>query len=168
MVAPCADVTRPTLPDLHPETVRLDLAPEILADDARRLHQVTALFRRWVHAITGGLEVELVVAELEGCTTVDYTDDGSIIVSYPDAASMVASVPDDIADGTDFWWVVAPSGVPGDGSGYGRHFITGGMSGVGAGLPLFLSDDASAGLLILPPARAEIDPAGGACVGFGD
>lgn len=138
VVAPCADVTRPTLPDLTPETVRLDLSPEITE---ARLHLVTALFRRWVQAITGGLQVELVVHTLSDCTTVDYTDDGSVIVSYPDAGGMVAAVPDAVADATDFWWVVAPSGVPGDGTGYGRHFITGGMSGVGA-KPLFLSDDA--------------------------
>ncbi len=142
VVAPCAQVSRPTLPDLTPETVDLDIAPSILAEDAHTLRTSTALFRSWVEAITGGLTVELVVHELSDCTTVTYTDDGSVIVSYPDAAGMVDAVPDDIADSTDFWWVVAPSGVPGDGSGYDRHFITGGMGGYGAGLPLFLSDDA--------------------------
>lgn len=142
VVAPCASVRRPTLPDLTPETVELDLDAAILADDARVLHQSTALFRTWVKAITGGSEVELVVHTLEGCdTTVDYTDDGSVIFSYPDADAMVAAVPDDLAGSTDLWWVVAPSGVPGDGSGADRHFITGGMSGIGPA-PLFLSDDA--------------------------
>ena len=38
VVAPCAEVRRPTLPDLEPETVSLTIAPEILADEARRLH----------------------------------------------------------------------------------------------------------------------------------
>ena len=142
VVALCAEVTRPTLPDLEPETVDLDVDPALLADDARALRVSTDLFRRWVTAITGGLEVELVVHEMSVCTTVDYTDDGALIVSYPDAYQMIASVPADIARDTDFWWVVAPSGVPGDGSGYDRHFITGGMGGYGAGLPLFLSDDA--------------------------
>lgn len=141
VVAPCAEVTRPTLPDLAPETVNLDVDPAILADDARVLHVTTALFRQWVTAITGGLVVELVVHEMSGCTTVDYTDDGEVIVSYPDSSQMVESVPGAISQATDFWWVVAPSGVPGDGSGYGRHFITGGMGGIGAA-PLFLSDDA--------------------------
>lgn len=141
VVAPCADVTRPTLPDLEAETVPLDIAPEILADDGARLFLVTQLVRRWMEAITGGLEVQLTVHTLQSCTTVDYTDDGSVIVSYPDAQGMVAAVPDEIADRTDLWWVVAPSGVPGDGSGYDRHFITGGMGGVGS-KPLFLSDDA--------------------------
>ncbi|MFT4624621.1 MAG: hypothetical protein ACI8PZ_003280 [Myxococcota bacterium] len=140
VVATCAAVTRPTLPDLAPETVDLELDPALLVDDARVLRVSTDLFRRWVTAITGGLEAELVVHVLPGCTTVDYTDDGAIIVSYPDAQGMIDGVPDDVAEATDFWWVVAPSGVPGDGSGYDRHFITGGMGGRGAA-PLFLSDD---------------------------
>jgi hypothetical protein len=105
------------------------------------LRTSTDLFRHWVRAITGGMEVELVVHEMTECTTVDYTDEGDVIVSYPDAEGMVSTVPDEIADATDFWWVVAPSGVPGDGSGYDRHFITGGMGAIGTGLPLFLSDD---------------------------
>ena len=46
VVAPCAEVRRPTLPDLAPETVNLDIAPEILADDAHILHTSTRLFRR--------------------------------------------------------------------------------------------------------------------------
>jgi hypothetical protein len=142
VVAPCAEVTRPTLPDLDPETVSLEVAPQILADDARVLRSSTDLFRHWVRAITEGLEVELVVHTMPECTTVDYSDDGAIVVSYPDAAGMVDSVPAAIASSTDFWWVVAPSGVPGDGSGFGRHFITGGMGVYGLGLPLFLSDDA--------------------------
>jgi hypothetical protein len=140
IVATCATVTRPTLPDLAPETVELALDPEILADDARVLRESTGLFRHWVTAITGGLTVELVVVPMTGCATVTYTDDGSTIVSYPDAGQMVASIPAVTARDADFLWVVAPSGVPGDGSGYGRHFITGGMGGVGA-RPLFLSDD---------------------------
>jgi hypothetical protein len=141
IVATCATVTRPTLPDLEPETVSLELDPEILANDARVLRESTNLFRHWVTAITRGVGVELVVVEMEGCATVTYTDDGSIIVSYPDTGEMIAGIPTSTARDADFLWVVAPSGVPGDGSGYGRHFITGGMGGAGA-RPLFLSDDA--------------------------
>ena len=48
---------------------------------------------------------------------------------------MVNAVPDEVTKETDFWWVIGPSGVPGDGS--GRHFITGGMGGYGNGLPLW-------------------------------
>ncbi|RME24985.1 MAG: hypothetical protein D6798_09975 [Deltaproteobacteria bacterium] len=135
-------MTRPTLPDMEPEQVHLDIDPAILADDAALLYTATALFRDWVRSITGGVEVLLQVHTLRDCTTVSYTDDGSIVVSYPDAIGMVDGVPDAIADETDFWWVVAPSGVPGDGSGFDREFITGGMGSYGAGQPLFLSDDA--------------------------
>ena len=42
MVAPCASVSRPTLPDLEPETVDLDIDPSILAEDAALLHTATA------------------------------------------------------------------------------------------------------------------------------
>jgi hypothetical protein len=141
VVALCASVTRPTLPNLEPETVTLDIDPELVADNYRALYVSTDLFRRWVTAITGGMTVELVVHEMSTCATVDYTDDGNTIVSYPDAQAMVSSTPSNITNSTDFWWVVAPSGVPGDGSGYDRHFITGGMGAIGAALPLFLSDD---------------------------
>lgn len=140
VVAPCAAVTRPTLPDHAPETVQLDIDPLILAEDARILHQSTDLFRRWVQSITRGSEVELVVHELDQCTTVGLDISDGVVRSYPDSAAMVAQVPASIADGTDFWWVVAPSGVPGDGSDFELHFITGGMGGIGTA-PLFLSDD---------------------------
>jgi len=102
VVAPCAEVRRPTLPDLDPETVELAIDPSILADDAHLLHTSTQLFRRWVQAITGGLEVELVVHELSDCTTVDYTDDGEVIVSYPDANALADAVPAEVANTTDF------------------------------------------------------------------
>ena len=142
VVAASAAVTRPTLPDFAPETVQLGIAPEILADDARRLHLVTRLFRRWVQAISGGLHVELVVHVMNQNATVNFTREGGITVSYPDAEAMVNSVPASIANTTDIWWVVAPSGVPGDGSGYNTHFITGGMGSHSSGAPLILSDDA--------------------------
>ncbi|MBX2800747.1 MAG: hypothetical protein KTR31_23905 [Myxococcales bacterium] len=141
VVASCATVRRPTA-DGGSETVKLDIHPDIVADDARILHQSTALFRRWVQTITGGMQVDLVVKVQPRCTTVDYTDDGSVIVSYPDADDMIERVGDELSADTDLWWVVAPSGVPGDGSGFDRHFITGGMGAAGPGLPLFLSDDA--------------------------
>ena len=57
-------------------------------------------------------------------------------------------MPLDIAENTDFWWTIVPSGVPGNGSGYNRHFITGGMGGYTRpgdtryDRPHFISDDA--------------------------
>lgn len=142
VVAPCAEVTRPTLPNLNPETVNLNIAPEILDNDAERLKMATSLFRIWVQSITAGSKTNLVVHTLDECTTVDYSDDGSTIFTYPASQSMIDAVPSEIADETDFWWVIAPSGVPGDGSGYNRHFISGGMGGFGTVLPVFISDDA--------------------------
>lgn len=142
VVATCATVQRPTLPNLEPETVLLNIHPDILKDNAAVLHQSTALFRKWVKAITGGYELNLVVAEMQECASVTYSDDGAIIVSYPNYSEMVDSVKNTVPGVTDMWWVVAPSGVPGDGAGYNRHFITGGMGIYGNGRPLFISDDA--------------------------
>jgi formylglycine-generating enzyme required for sulfatase activity len=143
VIAPSAVVTRPTLPNLVPETVNLNLAPEILAEDARRLHLVTRLFRRWLQAITGGLEVELVVHVMNQGTTVNFVERPGWIESYPNSQAMVDSVPPSIANTTDLWWVIAPSGVPGDGTGFGKDFITGAMTGHnGSGSPMIVSDDA--------------------------
>jgi hypothetical protein len=142
VVAPTAVVTRPTLPNFDPETLQRNIAPEILADDARRLHMVTRLFRRWVQAITGGLEVELVVHVLDQGAVVTFNRYPGYITSYPDAGAMIDAVPASIADSTDLWWLVAPSGVPGDGSGFNTHFISGGMGRHNTGAPVFLSDDA--------------------------
>ncbi len=82
------------------------------------------------------------MVEMAGCATVDYTDDGSVVVSYPDADAMVAGIPAKVAREADMFWVVAPTGVPGDGdgSGFDRYFITVGLGGVGA-RPVLLSDD---------------------------
>lgn len=142
VVAATAAVTRPTLPNFAPETVQLAIAPEILVDDARRLYLVTRLFRRWVQAISGGLQVELVVHVMDQNATVNFTRADGITVSYPDAEAMVNSVPASLTNTTDIWWVIAPSGVPGNGSGYNTHFVTGGMGLHSSGVPLILSDDA--------------------------
>jgi hypothetical protein len=142
IVATCATVTRPTLPDYEPETVDVELDPEILANDAQVLWEATNLFRHWVKAITGGLTVELSVVPMEGCVTVSYWEDGSYILMYPDWDTMLAGIPADVYTNTDFYWTVSPTGVPGDksGAGFDRSFITGGMTSVRGG-PLFLSDD---------------------------
>jgi hypothetical protein len=142
VVAATATVSRPTLPNFAPEISLRNIAPEILADDARRLHLSTRLFRRWVQAISGGLEVELKVHVMEQGAVVYFNlQSDNIIVSYPKYQEMVDSVPTSLANTTDIWWVVAPSGVPGDGSGFNREFITGGMGADREGLPLIISDD---------------------------
>lgn len=141
VIARCATARRPRLEDLEPEIVEVTLSPAVLADDARRLFLATQLFRRWVKAITGGVSLELRLVVLDECTQIDFTDNGSIIASYPDAQGMLDAVDETLARETDFWWVVAPSGVEGTDSQLGRHIITGGMGLSADGRPLFLSDD---------------------------
>ncbi|MFK8011291.1 MAG: hypothetical protein AB8B80_04570 [Marinicellaceae bacterium] len=150
VIATCATVTRPTLPNLDPETVQLNIDNAILANNYKILFQATDLFRHWVKAITGGYELRLSVIESPICTTVDYTLGDGVIVSYPNANAMVNSLPQTVINQTDLWWVIAPSGVPGDGSEYDDVFITGGMGLYSNGSPLILSDD---GWFIRKPAH---------------
>ncbi len=91
LVASCASVERPTLPSLAPETVELTVHPDILANDSRVLHQSTDLFRRWLTAITGGMDINFSVVETTDCTTVDFQVGDGIILSYPDSNGMVES-----------------------------------------------------------------------------
>jgi len=145
VVAKCADVTRPKqLPSLELETVNLTIDPKILEKNARLLYEATDLFRRWIKAITGGIEVDLVIHELEECATVTFelAEDKNIL-SYPKVDEMLGMVPTEVNEATRLWWVVAPSGVPGDGSGYtGGDFITGGQNFGEKTVPLIVSDDA--------------------------
>lgn len=138
----CADVTRPTLPDLEPETLRRNIDDRILADNARVLRQSTDLFRRWLSAIADGANVQLNVHVVEECTTVGFDLAPNVIFSYPDTNSLLAGLPFETLADTDIWWIVVPSGVPGDGSDFDRFFITGGMGVADTGAPVFLSDDA--------------------------
>lgn len=137
----CAEVTRPTLPDLEPETLQRTIDNRILANDAEVLYQSTDLFRRWLSAIANGLNIELNVQVVEQCATVDFELTPNVIISYPDTNSLIASVPFDVIANTDVWWVVVPSGVPGDGGDFDKTFITGGMGLSDTGVPVFLSDD---------------------------
>ncbi len=139
VVAKCAKVRRP-LKDGGSETLNLKIKPELLANNARVLHQATSLFRRWVKSITRGLEVKLVVYRQSRCANVDYVRGPEEIDILPDSEKMIDAVPKRVSSKTDFWWVIAPSGVPGDGTGF-DHIITGGMGSYGYDLPLFVSDD---------------------------
>lgn len=150
VIGAAATVTRPTLPNFAPETVQRVIAPEILADDARRLHLVSRLFRRWVQAITGGLEVELAVHVVEQGTTVNFTREINPVVggtntvfSTANVQEMIDTVPASLASTTNLWWVMAPSGVPGDGTGFNSYFITGGMGSDSSGIPVISCDDSS-------------------------
>ena len=144
VIAPCAVVSRPTTPNLDEEIVNLNINPKILENNFQLLKNSTALFRNWVKAITGGLEVNLNFVQIDNCTNVNFTYDGVNVFSYPDTNNMINSVSESISEETDFWWVITPSGVPGDGSDFDIRgdFITGGMGLHGSGLPVFISDDA--------------------------
>lgn len=149
LVVPCADVIRPANPDdlTQEEYVRLDIDPAILEDDFAVLYRVTEIFRQWVKAITNGSEVELVPYVVEDCGFVSYsvgTFDfgGAAIFSYPDTFGILLGVPEEVVSQTDIWWIIAPSGVPGDGSDFREEFVTGGMGTDEFGNALFISDDA--------------------------
>ena len=150
VIASCANVTRPRL-DLTHETIPLEINPKIIENDGYVLKISTELFRKWVQAITNGSRVDLQFYIVNDCIDVNYSisDDGGVIFSYiSDVKSFIDKVPLDIAEATDFWWTITPSGVPGDGSGFNKHFITGGMGGYRRtgdtryNRPVFLSDDA--------------------------
>ena len=130
VVASCAQVTRPTLPNLSPETVELNISEKILENNSYRLRISSKLFRQWIKSITGGYNVNLNIHIVDECVEVNYSDDGEIIRSYVvNPSKLIDKVPIELAEKTDFWWTVVPSGVPGDGTGFNRHFITGGMGG---------------------------------------
>ena len=142
VVAPCANGRAPQPPGEDPiEALDVLLDPEILAEDARRLYLSTDLFRRWLFAITDGVPVELQVYVLDVCSTVDFTDSDGTVISYPDADAMIDAVHPDVANSTDIWWVVTPSGIRNTEAELDRHTITGGMGLSRDGRPLLLSDD---------------------------
>ena len=142
VVAPCANGRAPQPPGEDPiEALDVLIDPEILADDARRLYLSTDLFRRWLFAITDGVPVELQVYVLDVCSTVDFTDSEGTVISYPDADAMIDAVHPDVANSTDIWWVVTPSGIRNTEAELDRHTITGGMGLSRDGRPLLLSDD---------------------------
>lgn len=141
VIASCATIERLTWPDLSTETVNVTIDPTIMNNNYHLLYESTDLFRRWIKAITRGSELKLVVHELNQCTSVSSRREGQVVIAYPDDIQMVMDVPEEIKNKTDMWWVIAPSAVPGDGSGFNLHFITGGM-GLIDDKPLLLSDDA--------------------------
>lgn len=141
VIASCATIERLTWPNLSPETVDVTIDPSIMNNNYHLLYETTDLFRRWVKAITRGSELKLEVHELNQCTNVSSKREGNVVIAYPDYDQMVMDVPEDIKSKTDMWWVIAPSAVPGDGSGFNLHFISGGM-GLIDDKPLLISDDA--------------------------
>lgn len=141
VIAPCTQARLPQPEGTAPINAVVDLHPRVLEHNARILFLATGLFRQWVRAITQGSELELRLVVLDDCTTTDFTDDGSTVVSYPDTQSMVDAVPIALANDTDIWWVISPSGVQSTETEIGRHSITGGMGLSRDGRPLIISDD---------------------------
>jgi len=123
------------------------LAPELLADDHRVLHQSLWLFREWILASTAG--------KLAVDTRVVHLPDVSVKVQCrvkerryagmaEGAAGVIArSVPAEILSSTDWWWFIYPSHVPEQYPDFARtEFVTGGMgAGPDGASPMFIIDD---------------------------
>ncbi|MEM7391567.1 MAG: CBM35 domain-containing protein, partial [Verrucomicrobiota bacterium] len=113
-----------------PETVDLTVNPKILANNAEILHTSTRLFRRWLQAVTSGHEIELSVCKVDQTINIDYSMGHHGIAvqpSFDELERMKKSVPRNLVLDTDFWWLVYPSSVPGDGSVTEQVFISGCM-----------------------------------------
>ena len=140
IVPQCAEVSRPTLPDLAFETLQRDIDDRILANNAEVLSQSTDLFRHWLSAITQGANVVLNVQIIEQCTTVQFQVAPTAIFSFPDIGGLIEGMSFDVRNETDLWLLVVPSGVPGDGSDFDRTFVTGGITMLNDA-PVIYADD---------------------------
>jgi hypothetical protein len=123
------------------------LAPELLADGHRIIHQSLWLFREYLLASTGGrLGVEVRIAHLPD-TTVQVCcrmEPHRYAGLAEGAASVIArDVPAEIRNTTDWWWLIYPSHVPEQYADFERtEFITGGMgAGPDDASPCFIIDD---------------------------
>ena len=124
------------------ETVDIAIDPRILANHGKMLHDATALFRRWLQAMTGGYSVNLKVYQLHSSVNVSSERDGINVWCRPPANTMIERVSDKLKSETDIWWVIAPSAIPSNGGiGLRAHIISGGM-GRWKNQPVFISDDA--------------------------
>jgi len=123
------------------------LAPELLADDHRVIHQSLWLFCEYMLAATGGrLGVETRVVHLPDtrvrvrCRMKPHRYAG---LAEGAAAAIARSVSSEVREGTDWWWFVYPSHVPEQHADFERtEFITGGMgAGPDGASPCFIIDD---------------------------
>ena len=123
------------------------LAPELLADDHRIIHQSLWLFREYLLASTEGrLGVEVRIAHLPDTTVrVNCRLKPHRYAGLAEgAASVIArDVPAEIRNATDWWWFIYPSHVPEQHADFERtEFITGGMgTGPDGASPCFIIDD---------------------------
>jgi hypothetical protein len=124
------------------------IAPELLQDENRIVHESLGLFTEYVAAMTEGrLQVEasvLHLPELEVPLAVREGPPFRTAGLGEDAMSLIwAAVDEPTKAGTDWWWVIYPSIVPEAASDFETtEFITGGMA-VGSDdvAPCFLIDD---------------------------
>ncbi len=120
------------------------IAPELLADDHRIIHQSLRVFGWYVEAATQGkLSLNVDVVTLDDldvpvqCTARHAGPAGGALKQVWDA------LPGRVHAQTDWWWVMHPGHVPEQHEDFKTvEFITGGM-GVGpdGGSPMFLCDD---------------------------
>ncbi len=123
------------------------LAPELLADDHRVVHQSLWLFREWVLASTAGkLAVDARMIHLPDvsvkvqCRVREHPYAG---LAEGAAGVIARSITAEVRNSTDWWWFIYPSHVPEQHPDFARsEFITGGM-GVGpdGASPMFIIDD---------------------------
>lgn len=142
VIVECSQVTRPINTSYDLETLNLSVDERLLANDYKALREATFLFREWIKAITNGLTVKLEVHRQEECTTTSFNrnKEAGYLSSYPNTSEIISRVPDEIAEVTNIWLVISPSGVQGDGTGY-PYWITGGMGLSPKGTPLIIGDD---------------------------
>lgn len=142
VIVECSQVTRPINTSYDLETVNISVDDRLLADDYQALREATYLFREWVKAITQGLSVNLEIHRQDECTTTSFNrnESAGYLTSYPNTSEIISRVPDEIAQETNIWLVISPSGVQGDGTGY-PYWITGGMGLTPKGTPLIIGDD---------------------------
>ena len=140
----CAEGQRPLDVELSTgEPVSLRLDPAVSSDDHRIIHQSLRLFRRYIWAITGGRrDVEVTVQSVAACQALSFGGGGTgaPYSGLTDASSAIREVATELADRTDFWWVLYPSNVPSDPIFDDTAFVTGGMGAWGAS-PVFIIDD---------------------------
>ena len=123
------------------------LAPDLLGDDHRVIHQSLWLFCEYLLASTEGrLGVEVRVVHLPDtmvrvrCRMKPHRHAG---LAESVAAAIARSVSAEVLQSTDWWWFIYPSHVPEQHADFERtEFITGGMGiGPDGASPCFISDD---------------------------
>ena len=124
---------------------RRQILPDLTANNNRILNQSLALFRDYVHAMTGGRDfLDLGVVSLpDVCVQISSSyADAQASMRPGDLSAVWTSVPTSTRQATDWWWVIYPSQVPDDVPAFATTaIITGGMYLGDAPGPVFVIDD---------------------------